>query len=722
MESDILKARIKRPGTIDGKVGATKRQFMFSTDFPRAVSNTPQRDDGHSDPVRSTSSSLLVCVGPGLWSEHVVRRAAELAKQSNAQWHAAYIETSKLQRLPLAHRERILKTLKLAQDLGATAAVLAGNNIPEAIAEYARSHAASIIVLGRGHSAWPWRTTLLMRIAAYAPDVDLVEISKPALVDPVAPEKDGYANAIGAAEGEAATAPYRSSWLSRYAWAAAASLATALAIAPLSPYLDPANIVMLFLLTVVLTAVQLGRGAAIVATLVGVAAFDFFFVAPQFSFSVSDLQYLVTFAVMLAVGFIVTHLTADLRYQARVASHRESRSRALYEFSRELSGALQTAQVFEITRKFIQRTFRAKATLLLPDDAGRLQSPPHSWRDPGTETRMTVLDTGIAQWAFDHAEPAGTGTHILPSSGFFYLPLVAPMRTRGVLVIQPENRHRLLIPEQRQHLDTFATLAAIALERVHYIDVAQEASVRVESERLRNSLLSALSHDLRTPLTALVGLSESLSRSRPTLTPVQQELAQALHDEALRMSNLVSNLLDMARLQSGAVKLNLQWQPFEEVVGSALRASHSELTAHRIRTELPRDLPLVQFDAVLLERVLCNLLENAAKYSPAGSCIVIAAQVKDQFLAITVRDNGPGLPAGGEELIFEKFTRGINESSTPGVGLGLAICKAIISAHAGTIHARTPPDGGASFVFTLPLGQPPAMPDVHETDLHHLRR
>ncbi|MYM99167.1 ATP-binding protein, partial [Duganella vulcania] len=330
--------------------------------------------------------------------------------------------------------------------------------------------------------------------------------------------------------------------------------------------------------------------------------------------------------------------------------------------------------------------------------------------DAGARQHRTVLDIGIAQWAFDRAEGAGLGTDTLPASRIFYLPLVAPMRTRGVLAIEPEQRHWMLIPEQRQQLDTFAALAAIALERVHYIEVAQNALVNMESERLRNSLLAALSHDLRTPLTSLVGLSESLAGSRPPLAPAQRETAMLLHHEALRMSALVANLLDMARIQSGEVKFNLQWQALEEVVGSALRASGAQLQGHTVRTRLPAALPLLRFDAVLIERVLCNLLENAAKYTPPGARIEIAAALRGAWIDVMVCDDGPGLPPGREEAVFEKFTRGERESAKPGVGLGLAICRAIVDAHGGRIHAAPSPLGGAAFVMTLPLGTPPAMP------------
>jgi two-component system, OmpR family, sensor histidine kinase KdpD len=502
----------------------------------------------------------------------------------------------------------------------------------------------------------------------------------------------------------------------RYLYGAGASLVTVVIAAPLHAFLHPATIAMLFLVPVVLVSVRYGRGAAIVTMVTSVLAFDFFFVPPRFSFGVDDWQYLVSFLVMLMVGLITGNLTASLRYQAQVASLRESRTRALYQFARALSGTLQVEQILDITRTSIQQTLNAGATLLLPDGDGRLQYPSPVHRDTNKALNISVLEMGMAQWAFDHATPAGAGTDTLPASSLFYLPLVAPMRTRGVLVLQPQSRHWTLLPEQRKHLDAFAALAAIALERVHYVDVAQDALIRMESERLRNSLLAALSHDLRTPLTSLVGLSEALTLSKPPLGPTQHELAEALRDEAARMSNLVSNLLDMARIQSGQIRLNRQWQPLEEVIGSALRARKTCLAGHDIRVVLPAGLPLLRFDAALIERVLCNLLENAAKYTPTGSGITISAAFDGAFMGVEVRDTGPGIPAGSEEAIFEKFTRGERESSKSGVGLGLAICRALVAAHGGAIHAFSPPEGGACFVFTLPLETPPALPAGDDDD------
>jgi two-component system sensor histidine kinase KdpD len=654
------------------------------------------------DTVWKTGAALLACIGPGPDAERVVRSAARLAGQLGAEWHAVYVETPALQRLPAPAREATLQALKLAQDLGATTAVLPGADFALAAVDYARSHNLSKIAIGRDTRTWPWRQPRSRSVARIAPDIDLIEVAA----------SNGRHTAAGTRPRLAAIGSYQRKL--DHLWAALSALGMALVATPTIGYLDLANIAMLFLLVVLLVAVRWGRGPSVTATCVGVACFDFFFVAPRFTFAVSDFQYLVTFAVMLAVGLITGHLTAGLRFQARVASQREARVRDLYEFARALSSVLQTEQIHEATRETIERAFGARTVLLLPDAEGRLQAA-------SAEDDPAGVDLGIAQWAYDHAANAGMGTDTLPASRVFYLPLIAPMRTRGVLAVGSDEPRWLLAPELRRQLDTFGALAAIALERVHYIEVAQDALIRIESERLRNSLLAALSHDLRTPLTSLVALAESLAVSAPPLSEPQRQMAQALRDESTRMSTMVSNLLDMARIQSGDVRLNLQWQPIEEVVGSALRDCRAVLSGHLVATHVPGDLPLVRFDAVLIERVLCNLLENAAKYTPPGSTVTVSAQLHGVWLNILVEDNGPGLPNGQEERIFEKFTRGERESAKPGVGLGLAICRAIVEAHGGAIRANSRPQGGAVFAFTLPLGTPPAMPALDELEAEEER-
>jgi two-component system, OmpR family, sensor histidine kinase KdpD len=650
--------------------------------------------------IWKTEASLLCCVGPDPGGEHVVRSAARLANQLAIEWTAAYVETPKLQRLPPADRERILTTVKLAQDLGAKTAVLSGNDAAAAIVEYAHVHNCSKLVVGRAQaqSGWAWRSDLARRVGALAPDVDVIEIGRgEAKAEPPRPSITV----------EAGEDPRRTSKRLRFLWALLACLATTLIATPLQPYFDLANIVMLFLLTVVLIAVKFGRGPAVLAAFVSVASFDFFFVPPRFSFAVSDVQYLLTLVVMLAIALITGQMTAGLRYQARVASFREERASALYEFARDLSSLLQTDQVVEAANKFIAGTFRASVAILIPDDQDRLEL-----HDPGGIALTTDL-RAAAQWAYDKSEPAGAGTDTLPGSEFLYLPLRAPMRTRGVLAIRAANRRQLMVPEQRRHLDTFAALVAIALERVHYVEVAQAALIRMESERLRNSLLAALSHDLRTPLAALVGLAESLELTKPELSGLQRDTAQAIAEEARRMNALVNNLLDMARIESGDVKLRREWHSVEEVVGSSLKAIQPALDNKRIEVALPPDLPLVEFDATLIERVLYNLLENAGKYTPAGAVVRIAAEVSGNELLVTVSDNGPGVPQAQRDAIFDKFTRGSRESATPGVGLGLAISRAIVEAHRGKIWVEDNAEGGARFCFTLPLGTPPdiSLPD-----------
>ncbi|HYA21087.1 MAG TPA: ATP-binding protein, partial [Burkholderiales bacterium] len=353
----------------------------------------------------------------------------------------------------------------------------------------------------------------------------------------------------------------------------------------------------------------------------------------------------------------------------------------------------------------VERSFLAKVAIVLADAENRLFVAGEK------DKRPARLDLAVAQWAYDHTQPAGFGTDTLPASPILYLALKAPMRTRGVLAIEPSVPRWLLIPEQRRQLDTFCTLIAIAIERVHYVEVARDALIKMESERLRNSLLSALSHDLRTPLTALIGLADSMTISQPPLARNQADMAAAIREESSRLSRLVNNLLDMARLQAGEVHFHLEWQHIEEVIGSALRATN--LGGRKIITSVPHELPLVQFDAVLIERVLCNLLENAAKYTPEDATAQIGARVIDGELEVSVADNGPGIPPGKEKEIFEKFMRGATESAIPGVGLGLAICRSIVEAHGGKIWVEPVPEGGARFVFTLPVGIPPALgPEV----------
>ncbi|MFD2300953.1 DUF4118 domain-containing protein [Paracidovorax citrulli] len=672
-----------------------------------------QSGGGHGvPPAWNTSGALLACVGPHEDAAHTVRTAARLAGQLNVRWHAAYVETPRLQRLPARERDRILAVLQLAEGLGAETAVLTGDAVAPPLAEHARQLNCATVVVGRARRRtglgrwWPVPGTA-QAIGAAAPTLEIVEAGEPGSSRrlPAAPWRPAGDPAGAGAQEDGGRPSVR--WPG-YGAAVAASVAVTLLALPLSGVLELTNIVMLYLLGVVGVAMRFGRVPAALAALLNVAAFDFVFVSPQLSFAVSDVQYLVTFGVMLGVGLLVGQLTAGLRFSAGVSAGREQRMRSLFELTRELSAALEASQVVDIGVRAVQQHFGGQAVVLPLDDTDRLAVP---------AVPPAGFDPSVADWTLRHGRSAGLGTATLAAQGWRYVPLTAPMRVRGVLALAPARPRWLLIPEQAQHLETLARQVAIALERVHYVEVAQRAVLDMESERLRNALLGAISHDVRTPLTALIALAESLPAQPDEALPAA---SQAIVQQAHQLHALVSNLLDMARLESGlaggSVRLRRDWQSVEEVVGSAIRAARPALGALEVRTALPADLPLVEFDAVLIERVLVNLLENAAKYGAPP--IDIAAEALPGTLRIRVRDHGPGLPAalrGREHTLFDKFTRGQSESPTPGVGLGLAICRAVVLAHGGDIAASGAGAGpGAEFTVTLPRRNPPAVGEAAE--------
>ncbi|MBN3843383.1 sensor histidine kinase KdpD [Burkholderia sp. Ac-20349] len=678
---------------------------------------------------------LLVCVGPGPEAPTLVRAAARLAASLKADWIAVYVETPRLQRLPDAQRQRTLDALKLAAELGAETATLAGGDAVAALIGYAKVRNVSKIVAGGSPKVGLVRRLARPfgeQLAERAGDVDLMLIRASASDEARAAPLDARARDWRDAFAQFGThrSPPR-----HYAYAAAICAAITVVASLVSERLDLTNLVMLYLLGVVFSAVRLGRGPGVLQSFLSVAAFDYFFVPPRMSFSVSDTQYLLTFFGMLLTSLVISHLTSTLTRQASVAQRRERRTGAIYAMARELGAALTTEQIVEIGSRHVGEVFRARVAFLLPDSADKV------WQkieEPDAAVTLTGadLDSDVGQWVYDQQKPAGRGTDTLPATVALYLPLKAPMRTRGVLAVASREPRELEVPEQQRMLDAFAAQIALALERVHYVEIARDALVSMESERLRNSLLSAISHDLRTPLTTIVGFSSMLANGRAAaqggdvaaaerFAQREGELVDAIHDEALRMTGIVTNLLDMARLQAGSLQLKRQWSLLEETVGAALAACRRVLARHPARVVLPADLPLLQMDAVLMERLFTNLFENAAKYTPADTPIEIGAErMTDDglpFVRVLVDDYGPGLPAGMETRIFDKFTRGEKESATPGIGLGLAICRAIVEAHGGKIGAlnRTAPDGhvtGARFWFTLPVETPPAAPAVPDDE------
>lgn len=488
----------------------------------------------------------------------------------------------------------------------------------------------------------------------------------------------------------------------RIALTVAACAGTTLLATPLLGYLDLANIVMLFLLTVLIVAVKLGRNAAILASVISVLCFDIFFVPPRFSLAVSNIQYLVTFAVMLVTALTTTHFTSILRQRAHEAVLREQQTQALYQLAKQLAGSLTFEQVIEITNGFIRSQLTASSVVLLPGVERKTLDV------VATQAHLPI-EAHLAHVAFESGKFVRSDEVRGMGYASLYFPLKAPMRIRGVLAVAFDDQPAEPSDASLSLLDALTSLIAVAFERLHYVEVAQDSEVKMLTERLRSSILSALSHDLRTPLTAMVGLADSLFLVKPALPPMALEMAQALHEQAERLASLVGNLLDMARLNAGEVTLRPEWQPLEEVVGASIKLLGNALAEHPVKVILDRSLPLLEFDAVLIERVLCNLLENAAKYSPAQTPIELQAKQAGPVVEVAVIDQGSGFPSEHRQELFNMFVRGHSESGKPGTGLGLAICKAIVEAHGGTIAADNRPEVGAVVCFTLPVGNPPSI-------------
>lgn len=643
------------------------------------------RREAAVDTVWQTRDALLVCVGSQVGSERLVRTGARLAGRLEAPWHVLHVEASGAGPVPERQRQRVIRALDLAEALGAETATLSAADAVTAIVDYARQQNLSLVLVGREHRRrWQvWHRSMADRIGEAAPDLEVVQVA--------------HSDAAQAENALQRIRPAPGGWLP-YVEAAAICAAVTALTRPLAGSVDLSIVAMLLLLGVLIVAVRAGQGPAIAATLLALAAFDGLFVAPRVSFAVSDAQYLLTSIVWLVVALVISQLTVRYKQHAQLATQREAHARALYKMAGDLSAALLPLQIAEACNRFLAVGFGAQATLLLSDEHERLQVV----ATHDSAGKPPDVDEGIARWTFDHGEPAGLATDTLPGSPLLYLPLKAPTRTRGVLAIAPRDPLRVQVPEARRHLETFASLVAIAVERIHYVGVAQSTLLQIESESLRNSLLAAISHDLRTPLNALAGLAESIRRTQPAPTAAQVEIAETIKNETLHLRAKVSKLLDMARLQVGKVPLSRRAQSLAEVVDRALDSTAWCLARHVVRTAVPDDLPLLDVDPVLIERLLGNLLENAAQFTPAGTRVDIGAVPRPATVEVWVDDEGPGLPKGREESLFQKFERGTHDTPAPGVGLGLAICRAIVEAHGGWIRGENRREGGARFVFSLP--------------------
>ena len=645
----------------------------------------------HEGAVVPTAERLLVCVGPSPFSARLVRSAARMAMSLRCPWLAVSVEKPGA-RTSQEAQDRVWANMRMASLLGAETATLTGSNIAQEILAYAKARNVTKVIVGKpSHPRWrDWlHGSLVYEIVRQCGPVDVHVISGEEVTLPrhagIRPPRE---------------LPWRLYLLAGVVVALCTVVGKLLT-------LDLSTTVMVYLLGVIAIALRGRRGPAVLASILSASALNFFFIPPLYTLELVNPLYWITVTVLAATGVIVSTLVVRVRHQADSARQRELRTVTLYSMSKDLAAVSTITQATELARQHVGRVLDCDVLVLLPDADGRITEggqPTESPLRPPSEQ-----DLAVAQWVLEHAQLAGLGTDTLPATPWLFVPLLASGSCLGVLGLRPHSQ-RPLAPDQIQLLTTLVALVAGALERIKLSDQVRQTQVQVEAEKMRSALLSSVSHDLRTPLTGIIGAAGTLAESTDTLSPqVRGELLQTISDEAERVNRLVSNLLDMTRLESGQVTPSREWLPVEEAVGSAVQRYAKRLVGHAVKVNLPDDLPMLHADSVLMEQVLVNLLDNAAKYSPAPSEIDISASADATVIVVSVADRGPGVPHDQRKHIFEKFVRGQQATRKPGVGLGLAICRAIVAAHGGRIWVDDRPGGGAVFSFSLPREAEPTV-------------
>lgn len=675
------------------------------------------REDHAIRDVWQVNERLLVCIGPNAMAERLVRAGKRLAASLRAEWIVAYVETPQLQRMPAEKRDGVLRILRLAEQLGAETVTLSAPEMSDAIIRFSRERNINKIVVGKP-SRRGWRRWLMGSVVdvliGHAHNINIYLLGSPQLAERAELEPELSLFKKSPLPGLRQRIPSKTrKRYQGYLWAVAVTLISTLVGHTMFGRLELANLVMVFLMGVVFIATRFGRGPSILASVLSVAAFDVLFVQPYYSFSVADSQYLITLSAMLVVAIVISNLMVSVRSQAKVAAHRERRAAALYAMSKELAGSQTEADIVRTAVRHLHSEFSSRNVILFADANGRVVYP----KQKGIRESLHGADLSVAQWVLDHNETAGQGTNTLPGAAAVYFPIRDEEQVLGVLALLPVNLRRVFLPEQQKLLETFLRQIGQAVTRLRFSEQARSTQMQMETERLRNSLLSAISHDLRTPLATIVGSASTLVEGEPHLRPQDKlELSRAIVEEAERMSNLVNNILDMARLDAGVVELNKQWHPVEEIIGTAMTRLQKQLLGRQVKVKLPPGIPMVHADAVMIEQVLINLLENALRYTPAGSDLEINVQIAAGSVEIALADHGPGIAKGMEHRLFEKFYQARHEAAQSGVGLGLAICRAIVEVHGGSIHAHNAPDGGAVFSFSLPVDQAPPVLELDEDE------
>lgn len=642
----------------------------------------------------ASGERVLVAVGPAPASAGLVRAARRMADRLRAPWIAVCVESTTPD-LPPAARARLDANLGLAADLGATVLRLTSDHIARALIDCAVKQNVTRILIGKPtHSRLRdfVRGSLLDAVVRSSGNIDVLVTSGADADEPRANE-------------ERATAPARpaSPEVAAYALAGfAVSAVTGLGLL-VRRATDLADVAMLYLLVIGAIAMRFGRWPSVAAAALSVGALDFFFVPPFYTFAVTDARHFFTFAMMFVIGVLLSSLVMRIRRQERAAFLRAERTTMLYALTRSIAGANTAEEIARVVVRHVETTFDCDAVVWLALQKLVLVDAVSGALDAQAET--------VAAWVHEHGRPAGLGTDTLAGAGVFVAPMLAADTALGVVALRPHVAGARLDREQRELLDTLLRQAALGIERTRFADEARAAALRARTEELRASLLSAVSHDLRTPLAAITGAATSLIEAPNRIeAPQRLELLGSICDEADHLERLLTNLLDMTRIDSGGIAVKREWVPLEEVVGSALGRLEKTLEHRAITTDLPEELPLVAVDPVVFAQVFMNLLENATKYTPAGSPIEISARRRGDALEIDVADRGPGIPEAMQSRVFEKFYRGQSER-VGGVGLGLAVCKGIVEAHGGTLSVTNRTGGGAIFRIRLPiLEEPPPVP------------
>lgn len=627
---------------------------------------------------------LLVGIGPSPFSTRLIRSTCRLSQDLNAEWHAVYIEHSR-QALSAYDHEQLAQNMQLAEKLGAKVVSVPGNSIPQTLLSYARDHNITKIIIGHPRQSRLMellRGSIAQQLVENSGDIDLYVVS----------------SGDDAAPTPSISLPSELSFSIR----AVIEVVMLTALATLGGLLldsvvSSTNLVMLYLLTVVVVAVRLGYGPAVMTSFLSVLVFNYFFVPPQYTFHVAEAEYLLTFAGLFVVGFVIADLTGRVRRQADVARQRENQTAELYSLSRDLAATVDPQLIMQTIIEHVQQTFHSDSAIFLKENV-ELKLYVHT-----PNYHIDRDESEIVQYVVVYGKPAGAGTDTRPLAESLYLPLQSAQETFGALAVRISGIHN---PPQRRLMEAFANQAALAIEATRLADKAQQAQLLREREKLHNTLLNSISHDLRTPLVSITGALSSLRDEAVYIDAnARQDLLEGAYQEANRLNRLVGNLLEITRLQAGTVKLNREPFSVEEIIGVARRQLSERLSSRPIYVDISDDLPLVAVDLVLMSQVLINLLDNALKYSPPEKPIEIHAFTQDDKLVLQVSDYGIGIPEDELPHIFEKFFRSHNTGGTTGTGLGLSICEGIVSAHGGTISAQNREEGGTCFQIMLPLSE-----------------